>query len=80
MAKVVPVAEDTLARERRGLEARCVEAEVTGDAPIRDALTRESVHMGGVVRLDPQATMIQHLVHSGAIRLAAPKAAVTPEA
>lgn len=78
MARVVPVADDELARTKREIEERCVAAEVTGDQPIRDAVTRESVQPGGTVRLDPKTTMVDHLVRSGAVKLLAAKAA-TPE-
>lgn len=76
--RVVPVADDEYAREKAAVEARCVTAEVTGAMPIRDAVSRESVQPGGTVRLDPDTTMIGHLVNSGAVRLLPAAAAAKP--
>lgn len=68
--QIVDVSETALAKAKADLAARCVRAEVTGDQPIRDAISRESVEPGGFVHLDPQHTMLEHLVRCGAIRLA----------
>ena len=75
--RVVPVADDAYAAEKAAIEKRSVTAEVTGAMPIRDAVSRESVPTGGTVRLDPETTMIGHLVNSGAVRLL-PAAAAKP--
>lgn len=75
--RIVAVADDDYARQKAEIEKRCVTAEVTGAMPIRDAVTRESIQAGGTVRLDPETTMIGHLVNSGAIRLL-PAAAAKP--
>lgn len=76
MAKVVPVSDADYEKQKADLAKRCVTAEVTGEQPIRDAVTRESVELGGMVRLDPKSTNIEHLVRAGAIKLLAaePKA------
>jgi hypothetical protein len=49
---------------------------VTGELPIRDAETRESIQRGGVVTLDTDKTIISALLDSGAIKrgTSAPKA------
>lgn len=74
-AKVVPVSDEDYARQKQELAARAVRAVVTGDQPIRDCLTRESAHKGQTVHLDPDTTVIDHLVRSGAVRLVEAKAA-----
>lgn len=67
--RVVPVSDDEYERQKAEVAARCVNATVVGVMPIRDAVSRESIQTGGTVRLDPETTMIAHLVNSGAIRL-----------
>ncbi len=42
--------------------------EVAGVLPIRDAVTRESVHSGGTVRLDPTRTNIDALIEAGSLK------------
>jgi hypothetical protein len=69
MPKVVPVSDTELSRQNKEVADRCVRATVTGDQPIRDAITRESVETGGIVHLDPKTTIIDHLVSAGAISL-----------
>ena len=61
--------------EREALATLTVE--VTGALPIRDFVTRESVELGGTVRLAPDRTHVDALVEIGAIKLlpAAKKAA-----
>lgn len=44
-------------------------AEVTGDVPIRDYITRESVSKGGTVRLNPARTLVDALVEAGNIKV-----------
>lgn len=82
MPKVVPVPDDAYARQMAEVEARCVQFEVTGDCPIRDAVSRESIDLGGIVRLDPATTNIDTLISAHAIRpvdTSAAKPAATPE-
>lgn len=67
--KVVPVSEDQYAKEKAAVAARCIQAEVIGEQPVRDANTRESVEFGGIVSLDPKTTHIDHLVRSGVVKL-----------
>lgn len=64
-----------LTREQREAAAT-VTAEVTGYFPIRDHVTRESVDLGGTVRLDPtnggrdpEGHGLQALVDQGSIRI-----------
>lgn len=74
MAKVVPVSDADYAKQKDAVAARCVKATVTGDQPVRDAITRQSVEPGGTVHLDPQTTIIDHLVRAGVVKLQAAKA------
>ncbi len=69
MPKVVPVPDETFAKDKADIAARCIRAEVTGDQPVRDAITRESVEPGGTVSLDPKTTIIDHLVRAGVVKL-----------
>lgn len=55
-------------REERDAGAT-VTAIVTGPHPIRDAVTRESVEEGGMVRLNPAETLIDALVEIGAVKV-----------
>lgn len=71
MPKVIPVPDAEYARQKAEVAARCVKAQVTGDQPIRDAITRESVEPGGTVSLDPKTTNLELLERGGAIRLIA---------
>lgn len=79
--RVVPVADDEYARQKQAIADLVTAAEVTGDLPIRDAITRESVDKGDIVQLDPQTTPLDQLVSAGAVRLLPPaeaKAKATP--
>ena len=69
MPKLVPVSDDQYAKEKAAVAARCVQAEVIGDQPVRDAITRESVEPGGTVNLDPKTTFVDHLVQARVVRL-----------
>lgn len=69
MPKVVPVPDEKFAKDKADIAARCVQAEVVGDQPVRDAVTRESVEPGGIVNLDPKTTIIDHLVRAGVVKL-----------
>lgn len=69
MVKVVPVSDEQLAKDKDALAARCIRAEVTGDQPVRDEITRESVEFGGIVNLDPKNTFIDQLVRAGVVKL-----------
>lgn len=77
MAKVVPVPDDEYARQKAAIAERCIKAEVTGDQPVRDAISRESVEPGGVVNIDPKTTLVDHLVRAGAVKIL-PAEAKTP--
>lgn len=68
MPKVVPVPDDVYARQKAEVEARCVEFEVIGEQPMRDAVTRDAVEKGGIVRLDPATTNFDLLFAAHAIR------------
>lgn len=46
-----------------------VRCRVTGPMSIRDAVTRESIPPGGVVRLDTEKTIMAPLVEAGAVGL-----------
>jgi hypothetical protein len=73
--KVVHSTADQVAERKKAIEARCVRAKVVGVLAIRDAVTREDIVEGGIVRLDPGepgkpgGTLISALVESGAIEL-----------
>lgn len=69
--RIVEVSEAEFAAQKEALAKRCVRAEVVGDQPLRDAISRESVEPGGIVHLDPKATLLDHLVRAGAIKLLA---------
>ena len=69
MAKVVDVSDEKLNRDKTDIAARCVQAEVVGDQPVRDAITKESIEPGGTVSLDPKFTNIAHLVSAGVVKL-----------
>ncbi len=67
--RIVAVSELDYAKQKADLAKRCVRAEVVGDQPMRDAISRESVEPGGFVHLDPDNTILDHLVRAGAIKL-----------
>lgn len=86
MGRIVHTTKADVERRKAEIAARCIEATVTGELPIRDAVDREDRVKGQTVRLDPQdvnnpqpgRTLISALVESGAIELGAAQA--TPEA
>jgi len=51
-----------------------VRCEVTGELPIRDAVTRESVRKGETVQLDADVTIIDALVQAGSVKVLTDKA------
>lgn len=73
--KIVHSTAADVAERKKAIEARCVRAKVTGVLAIRDAVTREDILTGGIVRLDPGVpgqpggTLISALVESGAVEL-----------
>lgn len=67
--KVVAVPDDEYQRMKDEVAARAVEYVVTGEAGIRDCVSRETIPTGGVVRLDPAVRGNVLLVRSGAVRL-----------
>lgn len=75
--KIVHSTAAEVAERKKAIEARCVKAKVIGVLAIRDAVTREDIVEGGIVRLDPGVpgkpggTLIGALIESGAIELLA---------
>lgn len=67
---VVPVSDAEYAAIKAEIAARCVTATVTGDQPIRDSISRESVTKGSAVRLDPEVVNLDALVSARAITMA----------
>lgn len=69
--KIIHSTPEQVEQRKRDIAARCIEAKVVGELPIRDAVTREDVLTGDVVRLDPTTTLLSALVEAGCIELIA---------
>lgn len=64
MPKEVYLTDEEYAAEKEKVRARSLPFKVIGSSLIRDCNTRESVGKGGTVYLDPEKTLIVHLVRS----------------